>query len=546
MDVIAAVDAATGTEINATVRLSARGTAIRGSYVRITSGNDLILGRVQDVAMTNSVHADEKFAPTIMKQGSIPHWSEDVDIERAIVKIIAVQDTETGKRIPLRRNPPSGTQIQTADQVTIDSFTNETKHFLVLGHIPNSGGLLASVVNRHFAEMADKDGRDLGGYGEARHSAILGQSGSAKTVLLTALIAGKLAAHPQMGLLMPDTSGDLCKKGKHSRGTFRWDYMEVLQAAGICPEVIRITDVRLTSPNTLVFKLTPFFKEHLNTNMEKARVMATRVVDEIFKGDDVDATKLTSALIQEQMIALVPIVWDKKSQNDKLTAARSVSPRAFEGDLDRIRKLFDGRWPLDDLIYGVLARSRKVVLDFGGIMASDHRFIMRELMEKLTKKAQIMFHQDRPANALTVLDEAQRWVPQFSDSNNEGIADLVVDGFQTTRKCGCGWIVVTQSPSAIDNDVLRQCHTVYCGRNLGVGVDSKHIENFLGKEGIQAYDQLSVQGDYFWVAAGLDANLGGGRTWFAIHPFDGDATSAFVSANKHIFQHRDNMPVAAE
>ena len=57
----------------------------------------------------------------------------------------------------------------------------------------------------------------------------------------------------------------------------------------------------------------------------------------------------------------------------------------------------------------------------------------------------------------------------------------------------------------------------------------------LGKDGAEAYNQLQIQGGYFWVGSGLDNNIGNGANYFTIHPFEGDATNAFMDANPHIF-----------
>jgi hypothetical protein len=531
---IAAVDAASGTEINATIRLNARGTPILGAYVTIPSGNDLILGRILSVAMNNPIHENEAFTPVIMKNGCIPHFSAEVDIERAVIKILAVRDVQTGERVALRRNPASGTSIMLADQIAISEFATESEHFLILGHIPNSGGLYASIVNRHFGPAADKDGNDLGGYGEARHTAIVGQNGSAKSVLLTALIAGKLSAH-NMGLLMPDTSGDLCNSTKHNRGSYKWDYFEVLRAAGIEIEVMSINDVRLTSGRTLAYKLAPFLKNHLSSTVEKCSLLADRVVEEIFQGERVNAGKLTGDAIQQAMIKHIPQCWDKKTSTDKLNAAQNLQRRSFDADLERIRTLFDGRWAASDLIDDILGKARKIIFDFGGLMSSDHRFVMREIMEAMTRKAQRMFHAGAPANAMAVLDEAQRFAPQAID-DDDAMTTQVIDGIRTTRKCGVGWFIVTQSPVGVAKDVLRQCHTYFCGRNLGLGADSEHLKDMLTEDGAKAYEELGVQGGYYWVACGLDSNIGSGRSWFAIHPFGGDATMAFLKANRHIFK----------
>ena len=72
---VAIVDSANGHVIEATVSLEARGTPIRGAFVVILTGSDVILGRFSKVVMTNPIHENPTFAAVIMKQGSIPFWS---------------------------------------------------------------------------------------------------------------------------------------------------------------------------------------------------------------------------------------------------------------------------------------------------------------------------------------------------------------------------------------------------------------------------------------------------------------------------------------
>src|SRR6516225_3834786 len=112
---IASVDGASGHIVDATVSLSARGTPLSGAFVTIETESDLMLGRIVNVTMTNPVHSNEMFAPVIMKEGSIPFWSGAVDIERAKIEIVAVLDTQSSKREPIRRNAPSGTGVLLVD-----------------------------------------------------------------------------------------------------------------------------------------------------------------------------------------------------------------------------------------------------------------------------------------------------------------------------------------------------------------------------------------------------------------------------------------------
>jgi hypothetical protein len=536
---VAIVDSANGHVIEATVSLEARGTPIRGAFIVILTGSDIILGRISKVVMTNPIHENPTFAPVIMKQGSIPFWSGDVDIEKATIEIISVMDRDKMQRVPLRSNPPSGTDIYLADRQTMAQFAIEKQHFLALGHVPNSGGLFCSVVNRHYGPMSDESG-DLGGYGEARHIAILGQSGSAKTVLLTMLIAGRLAAHPQMGLLMPDTSGDLADATRHSRGSFHWNYDDVLKAAGVTIERVPIANIRLTSTSTLIKKLQPVLMHRINMAADNARRLADAIVNDLFGMGDVDASRITTRDILHLAGQHIAGCYSAPAQKkDKTQEVVDISQNAnrlavFDRDLAIVRNLFDGRVDVRDLVRGVLSNGKKIIIEMSSISESEHRFVMYELMSRLKREAEKIFHDGNTANANIVLDESQRWLPE-GDDDPEGLSELIKDGFRSTRKLGVGWTLVAQSPAGVSKKALRECHTWYCGRNLGLGIDQAHLKEKLGEDGIEAYRQLAIQGGYFWVAAGLDNNLSTGTDYFTFHPFGGDATKAFIQANPHIF-----------
>jgi hypothetical protein len=223
-----------------------------------------------------------------------------VDIERAKIELLRAVDAH-GNFTALRRNPSSGTPIESLTMADLELFYNERQCLLTLGVIPNSGGLRSAIINRHFGAWED------GGYGEARHVAIFGESGSGKTVLATMQIAGRLAANPAMGLFMPDTAGDLSDPRRHDRGDFRWNYGTVLGAAGIRVEHLSISDIRLTSPATLREKLVPLFKSHMSMADDKATELSRLVVDTIIEESKVTLQEFTSDRVLDAVIDLVPV-----------------------------------------------------------------------------------------------------------------------------------------------------------------------------------------------------------------------------------------------
>jgi hypothetical protein len=548
---IASVDAVKGQIIHATLSSEARGTPVKGMYVVLKSGEEIILGRVISVNLTNPVHQDDVFAPYIMVEGFVPYWSKDVDIERAEIEVLAIRDIDSNKRVPWRRNPASGTFIygassDAASPEAIDRFLNERGDYIVVvGEIPNSGGIPATMINRNFGPYSRKlpNGQvvDAGGYGEARHAVVVGQNGSGKTIFALMIIVGKLAAHPQMGLLMPDTAGDLSKTEGHFGKDFQWNYLEALKAARVDVETIDIEDIRLTSLDTLKAKLRPLLRERLSMGGDKPEVLASLIVEGMFD-DEVDISKLTSDAVIDAIITKIQLCYDQKGKAEKIKELTSdVSWRKlFDRGLRGIYKLFDGRVELRGLIRDILIGGRKVVIrmDESRIDREDQDFVMLELMRELARRSRIIYKSGGMCNALVALDEGSRWVPEGTSSDGgdaDKISSIVRTSFLETRKYGVGSLVISQRPSGISKVVLTQAHNKFFGRGLNMGNDARHLEDCIGKSGVEFYEQLQMQGGFPWIGVGLDNNLGTEGSYFAFYPFGGDATKAFIEANPQIF-----------
>jgi len=105
---IAVVDGVKGNVIECTYKLNARGQSLIGRLACIEWNDHLFLGRFISQDMSNPVHQDLTFAPYIMSQGAITHWSGDADIEQGKFEIISVLNLETDNRVAQSGNPPSG------------------------------------------------------------------------------------------------------------------------------------------------------------------------------------------------------------------------------------------------------------------------------------------------------------------------------------------------------------------------------------------------------------------------------------------------------
>jgi len=539
---IATLDGVRDGVILCTILKDARGTPLTGQYVALPMGVDLLLGRLGPIDLTNPIHEDPAFKPYLMVHGRVQQWSQEVDIEQSTIQVIGMVNAKD-ERIPQQAWPPTGTRIALADAEAIARLFNEKEERLrlVLGKIPNTAEIPATVINRHFGAF------EQGGYGEARHEVVYGQNGSGKTVWALQRLVGRLAAHPNMGLLMPDTAGDLSDATRHNRGAFRWNYLDVLAAAGVQPQVLDIADIRMTSATTLKYLFERPFIQHLSMRPDVAATLADRVVYQLFEDKPVTSEHLTSEAVLDAVIANIASCYAQNSRTQKTNDAKALKDEAhrrrmFERDFARVCQFFDGRELLRDLIQGILEEGRKVIIRMdssAGLSESEQGYVMREVMAHLTHRAEVLFKRERRGcNALVVLDEGTRWVPEDSDEDRNDTARLVKRAFRETRKYGVGWMIIAQRISEVAKTVLSQAHMRWFGRGLGVGNDRVHLEQQLGKEGMAAYERLELQGGFFWVGTGHDNNLGTEGNFCTVHPFAGDATQALMDANPAIFRRR--------
>lgn len=526
---IAAVDGVQNGSIEVTLSTESRGTPVEGTLVVINHDGQKWLARVDGVSLENPVHKDARFAPLIMDRGNVPEWSKLTDIERGKLTVMSIV-TEDGKHIAKDRNPPSGTEVWEMQPEEMQPFQREKKHFLCVGTVSNTN-VPATIVNRNHRAYSE------GGYGEAHHAMYMGQNGSGKTVIVQMNLVGRLAQNPDMGMLNCDVQGDFSKSIDNG-GTFSWDWLEAAREAGVNIEIIEVQDVALKSKDLLSEVLAKVFLRTFSMGGTKHLELASQVVEAIFDGKHVVFEKLDPRRILEEARDRIGRIYASAGK-EKTERAEDVlnDPaqfRMFKNKFDReVLPFFDGTEDAEQIIRDVLYKHRKIVLNMAWADEYQQMVIARELMDNLTSVAQKMFRSgNQKANAILVLDEAPRWVPE---GNNSETGNTVKRALKEARKIGMGVWLVGQSMVDIDKTVLRQSHTQFFGRRLGVGADRKHLLDLLGPDGVALYDRLNNNPDkYFWVVSGHDNNINDTQP-MAFDPFSGNATQALMDANPHIW-----------
>lgn len=541
-DPVAVVDSCQGNEINVTILDKSKSRRLDGSLVELRiKGADCeqdALGRMGIVSMTNPYHENPAMSAIIAHQGRLEYLSESADVCKAKVELISCVDTASGEIGPRATPPSSATPVYAVGANGLDKYRPEKKDYAVIGHLCGYPETPISIINRGF------DPIEKGGWGEAKHEAYFGQNGSGKSVKASMDIACQLVACQQMGCLVPDTAGDLSRENAHSKGDeFYFDWLKLLEEGGRTYKVVNIKDVALSSQSVFIERLAPLYTRRLSTSAPKGEELARLVAEELFGQGEVDIKSVTHDDLLLKTMELIPAAFGNgKTKSDKINSFERICDRdnlraSFLKEYDaQVASFFQGKYLIKNLIQDFLYKGQIVIIKMHQIPETDQRVIMREIFEKTTTYAARAFHsKGQMVNAKIVLDEGPRWVPQDGKKQDD-VSGVIIDAFNTTRKYGLGWTIISQRITAISKDVLAQCHTIWFGRGLRVGADMEHIKQTIGAEGVQHYQAIQLLGGYPWIGIGDSINLGVGNQYVAMNPFAGNANEQLISNNPHVWQ----------
>lgn len=535
-DYVATVNSYKKGKLQVTILTQAKERHISGKLCELIVNSDIgqqrVLCRINRVDMTNVIHESLEFQQAIADTGSLRYYSGECDILTAEVEIIACIRTSDLAFSAIACPPKSGTLLRVLHGKEVADYQVDKECQATIGHLPDEEAMPLSIINRHFGDW------DLGGYGEAKHTCFFGQNGSGKTVAALSLIAAQLAANPQQGCLIPDTAGDIAKGGSHSKGSFKFDFIDLLESAGRKPEYIGIQDIRLTSKKSFKQLLDPVFRRSFNAHAEKSEQLADRVTEELFDRQ-VDVVPLPQRVLEvaAERIASCYTGTKRKEKEAEVQELRNSPPqlRTFIRSYNTgVAQYFEGKWSIDEIIKGFLDDGRIFLLNMASMSESEQRYVMYEIFSKVKRKAEVDFKVNGTTrNGLIVLDEGPRWAAQ---GGTDDVTNVIRDAFNTTRKLGIGWMIISQRITAISKDIIAQCHTKFVGRGMGIGADREYMKEFFREDGLNIYDQLSLRGGYFWLATGHQVNYGQGSQYVAFETFGGDATQAIKDANPHIWE----------
>jgi len=546
-DQILSVNSTRSGKISCTVLEESRGKHLQGSLckVAIDTGHvdQTLLCRVGMINTVSPVHDSTDFAPIIAKRGSIKYISGDADIETAILDPISCID-DKGKISSRKANPPSGTPVMTLDKDDLPMFQQEKKYFFNAGYMPGYEDVIISLINRHYGEMAGRDGKDSGGWDEAKFRIYFGQSGSGKTIYLLEHCAARLAVHPGLGLLAIDTKGDLVVEGKHKgKPGFDFSFHDLLRDAGRRYKLISASDIRLTHYGKIVDHLSYVLKKQLGKDINILETALENVMLDILDGKDVDIDRLTLEMVINGLADMVNsgYGWSSTKGKEREEFVERIRSSAYNNHIVRswennIKPYYTGRYTAGDISEMVLTNGEIVLLDMAKARGGhEHQEqLVRELIRRIKSIAGSNYHKGRQMNAEIVLDEAPRWIPQERKDNK--FADDIIDAVNTTRAYGVSWTFASQRITSIDKNALAQMHTKYYMKGLFANADMDNMESTIGKDGVELYRSLSLDGSYFCLVSGQELNFGSGTGFVALVGWDGDVNQKIKDHNPHIWE----------
>jgi hypothetical protein len=301
--------------------------------------------------------------------------------------------------------------------------------------------------------------------------------------------------------------------------------------------VVDIADLRLERRSTLETLFARYLHDQRLGDMENLNTLANRVITGMFEKKTVNIDEVPLTDLLERAAQEAPSCWSKATGRQKAEEIlrRIQEPYTAERYEKLVRQFFVGGYGIQEVINAVLDKGEIILLKLYGLSQEEQEFVMYELFSNIMWQTERVFNdrKGQTVNAEIVLDEAPRWVAQ---SSRERIAGLIKDAARTTRKYGLSWTFIGQRLAGVDNEVLAQLHTSWFGRGLGTGVDAKHMEEKLGKTGMEMYETLNMEGGYFWLGIGDEVNLGAGAKYIATMSYGGDATNMIIRHNPHIWR----------
>lgn len=539
----------------------------------------LVLGQVSTIEMKNRWHEEQALKNYIKLHGQLPHLTEIGDTTTGKLQIIGAYIRATDALRPYNKTrlsvpPGSGLQINQVDATLVNAIMQGDFGYGYLGNFYGTRNVPAPVYVRHFGDFAQN------GSGEAYMGGVFGPSGSGKSVIAATLIA--LWSHnPAMGILILDPQSEFSTNA-FARGTgFDFDFHDMLQRLSggrfnPSQHIIRLDQLQLEGVEMFVQVLQEKdFFQCLGLSQQKTADAAEYVTKHLASLEDQGSWNPTMDWNQVQAISVNPpprargaqqsnpdpfdLAFVREAANAYASSTRQNKGQEFlaqwqaqNNSLGRIWnetvELFRAQSPggqhrfaIDDILNNTVLNGHIRILDLNPqAINMSQRFklyLMDFVFRRLRRISHMYYRQNTPGNALIVLDEAGRYVPQDTGDDDvlRSLCQKLTDSVKEMRKMRCGFLFITQTIAEIQKEIFRNLHFRIYGVGLGVGADAEHITSREGKEAFELYRSLPdprLSRTFSFMVAGVLLALGSSGRPMVIEGFS--SGQAVLDANGHL------------
>lgn len=459
------------------------------------------LGQITEVLLRNSLAEEHIMRGLTRQRGEIPRITGEQDTHTADMLTSAVFVGSQAGVSPssLGTVPSTGTKIRLLDQGIMDRlFESFRDSVSFVGKIMATDVLFPSWF-KHF-------GNGDGGLGDTRHIGIFGKTGSGKSYLAKMILTSYMR-HRSMTLLVLDPQGQFSQMKddasimKHVKDRFNRQIEFYNLANMTFPS--EGGSWRSSQREFELFgnflKASRFF-ESISVVAEDNQDRTLDVIRSIMRRNRINLGNLSSrqnfdTILREMCEeSNLSRIYSGASGQTRVQNRIGTADPEFFGIWERVANLFGrtGTESVTDILnrVGETEPGRIIVIDLSDTNIPDNvlwndnikKRAINEILSNLIEIAQTRYSEKGLLNALVVLDEAHRYAPRerTDDPAVSLLKNTLKDAVRETRKFGLGWMLINQSISGLDRELINQMGMYFFGYGLAYGAERQALMDLIG------------------------------------------------------------------
>jgi len=466
------------------------------------------LGQITSIETRNRWHENMAFKGIIKQKGSLPHLSGRADTRSASLNIQSCFIKQENSKEPpighiLGISPATGIPIKKMDDAFMKSLVEGYgKVIQYIGTVYGSKNVNMPMWFRHFGK------EDHAGVGDALHIGVFGKTGSGKTVM-SSLMLLNYAKTKKMNLLVFDPQGQFYKdadllpeeqKLKEAITSIegaKYKKYKLSQEKSEEDSLISLPHDDFELFGQLLLE-SGYIRRAFNlTTDDKKEDMKNLIVKYLsdYKSDKttpIKSLKLDKLLKCLQKPKNLKKIYRKADSQNKLKEAikEEEETNANRKTFEKIQNLFTRGTDIREVIRQAVSPEEKghfiiINTSLKGSHSDKYQALFLDTIEKtIIAESEKHYHSGKSlSNALIVMDEAHRFISQYSeDDRKKELTRSIVDAVRTTRKYGVGHMFITQSLESLHKEIIKQLRIHVFGYGLTTGDELRKIKHIINNE----------------------------------------------------------------